>query len=154
TTSPPVASELRHRVARRYGMHVAVVANARLRVPADALLELVVRPGLAWPTTRSPNRLGQATSLSPRTSHWLPELRLRSTRSYRHALARFPLRPLHSRYPRAPRPRVQWRVAFLSPSRKEVTRWHVMFCCPRACAGSPCLLWRSREETWATPRST
>src|SRR4029077_612066 len=31
--------------ARRYGLRVAVVANAPLRVPADPLIELVVRPG-------------------------------------------------------------------------------------------------------------
>jgi len=40
----PVKDEV-YRVARRYGMHVAVVANAPLRVPADALIELVVRRG-------------------------------------------------------------------------------------------------------------
>ncbi len=40
----PVKDEI-YRVARRYGMRVAVVANAPLRVPADALIELVVRPG-------------------------------------------------------------------------------------------------------------
>src|SRR5206468_9663798 len=40
----PVKDEV-YRVARRYGMHVAIVANATLRVPADALIELVVRPG-------------------------------------------------------------------------------------------------------------
>jgi uncharacterized protein YaiI (UPF0178 family) len=40
----PVKNEV-YRVARRYGMRVAVVANAPLRVPADALVELVVRPG-------------------------------------------------------------------------------------------------------------
>jgi uncharacterized protein YaiI (UPF0178 family) len=40
----PVKEEV-YRVARRYGMHVAVVANAPLRVPADALVELVVCPG-------------------------------------------------------------------------------------------------------------
>ena len=40
----PVKDEV-YRVARRYGMHVAVVANAPLRVPADALIELVVRLG-------------------------------------------------------------------------------------------------------------
>jgi uncharacterized protein YaiI (UPF0178 family) len=34
-----------YKVARRYGMPVAVVANATLRVPADARIELVVRPG-------------------------------------------------------------------------------------------------------------
>src|SRR5437773_2102202 len=34
-----------YKVARRYGIHVAIVANATLRVPADALIELVVRPG-------------------------------------------------------------------------------------------------------------
>src|SRR5438128_22625 len=40
----PVKDEV-YRVARRYGMRVAVVANAPLRVPSDALFELVVRPG-------------------------------------------------------------------------------------------------------------
>ena len=40
----PVKEEV-YRVARRYGMRVAVVANAPLRIPADPLVELVVRPG-------------------------------------------------------------------------------------------------------------
>jgi uncharacterized protein YaiI (UPF0178 family) len=40
----PVKEEV-YRVARRYGVHVAVVANAPLRTPPDALVELVVRPG-------------------------------------------------------------------------------------------------------------
>jgi hypothetical protein len=40
----PVKDEV-YRVARRYGMPVRVVANAPLRVPADALVELVVCPG-------------------------------------------------------------------------------------------------------------
>src|SRR5947207_1317400 len=40
----PVKDEV-YRVARRYAMRVAVVANAPLRVPADELMELVVRPG-------------------------------------------------------------------------------------------------------------
>src|SRR5947199_6231681 len=40
----PVKSEV-YRVARRYGLPVKVVANAPLRVPADPLVELVVRPG-------------------------------------------------------------------------------------------------------------
>jgi uncharacterized protein YaiI (UPF0178 family) len=40
----PVKEEV-YRVARRYGMRVAVVANAPLRVPSEPLLELVVRPG-------------------------------------------------------------------------------------------------------------
>ena len=40
----PVKAEV-YRVARRYGLRVAVVANAPLRVPADPLVELVVRPG-------------------------------------------------------------------------------------------------------------
>src|SRR5271155_4262159 len=40
----PVKEEI-YRVARRYQMRVAVVANAPLRVPADDLVELVVRPG-------------------------------------------------------------------------------------------------------------
>jgi uncharacterized protein YaiI (UPF0178 family) len=40
----PVKEEV-YRVARRYAMPVKVVANASLRVPADPLIELVVRPG-------------------------------------------------------------------------------------------------------------
>ncbi len=40
----PVKDEV-YKVARRYGLQVAVVANAPLRVPADPLIELVVRPG-------------------------------------------------------------------------------------------------------------
>jgi uncharacterized protein YaiI (UPF0178 family) len=40
----PVKDEV-YKVARRYGMVVAIVANATLRVPADSLIELVVRPG-------------------------------------------------------------------------------------------------------------
>jgi uncharacterized protein YaiI (UPF0178 family) len=40
----PVKEEV-YRVARRYGLRVAVVANAPLRVPADPLIELVVRTG-------------------------------------------------------------------------------------------------------------
>ena len=40
----PVKDEV-YRVARRYAMRVAVVANATLRVPADPLVELVVCPG-------------------------------------------------------------------------------------------------------------
>ena len=40
----PVKDEI-YRVACRYAMRVVVVANAPLRVPADALVELVVRPG-------------------------------------------------------------------------------------------------------------
>jgi uncharacterized protein len=40
----PVKDEV-YRVACRYGLKVAVVANAPLRVPTDPLLELVVRPG-------------------------------------------------------------------------------------------------------------
>src|SRR5437879_2996268 len=40
----PVKSEI-YRVARRYKMRVAVVANAPLRVPSDPLVELVVRSG-------------------------------------------------------------------------------------------------------------
>jgi uncharacterized protein YaiI (UPF0178 family) len=39
----PVKDEV-YKVARRYGMHVFVVANATLRVPTDELIELVVRP--------------------------------------------------------------------------------------------------------------
>lgn len=40
----PVKEEV-YRVARRYSMRVAVVANAPLRVPGGELVELVVRPG-------------------------------------------------------------------------------------------------------------
>ena len=40
----PVKDEA-YRVVRRYGMRVAVVANAPLRVPANPLIELVVCPG-------------------------------------------------------------------------------------------------------------
>src|SRR5260370_16729082 len=40
----PVKDEA-YRVARRYGLRVAVVANAPLRVPAHEGVELVVRPG-------------------------------------------------------------------------------------------------------------
>ena len=40
----PVKDEV-YRVARRYLMHVAVVANAPLRVPVNPLVKLVVRPG-------------------------------------------------------------------------------------------------------------
>jgi uncharacterized protein YaiI (UPF0178 family) len=40
----PVKDET-YRVARRYAMRVAVVANAPLRVPADPLVNLVVSPG-------------------------------------------------------------------------------------------------------------
>jgi uncharacterized protein len=40
----PVKDEV-YKVARRYRMHVAVVANTALRVPADSLIELVVCPG-------------------------------------------------------------------------------------------------------------
>jgi uncharacterized protein len=40
----PVKDEV-YRVARRYGMRVAVVANAPLRVPTDGLVESVVCPG-------------------------------------------------------------------------------------------------------------
>src|SRR4029077_16038907 len=40
----PVKEEV-YRVARRYGLRVAVVANNPLRVPAALLVELVVRSG-------------------------------------------------------------------------------------------------------------
>src|SRR5687767_6446558 len=40
----PVKDEV-YRVARRYGVRVAVVANAPLRVPSDDAVELVVRTG-------------------------------------------------------------------------------------------------------------
>src|SRR6266481_5541930 len=39
----PVKDEI-YRVARRYALRVAVVANAPLRIPTDALLELIVSP--------------------------------------------------------------------------------------------------------------
>src|SRR5215510_6281743 len=40
----PVKAEV-YKVARRYALRVAVVANAPLRVPTDPLVELVVCPG-------------------------------------------------------------------------------------------------------------
>lgn len=40
----PVKDEV-YKVARRYGLRVLVVANAHQRVPADPLVELVVRTG-------------------------------------------------------------------------------------------------------------
>lgn len=40
----PVKEEV-YRVARRYAMRVKVVANTPLRIPSDALFELVVRAG-------------------------------------------------------------------------------------------------------------
>lgn len=40
----PVKEET-YRVARRYALRVKVVANNPMRVPADPLIELVVRPG-------------------------------------------------------------------------------------------------------------
>jgi uncharacterized protein YaiI (UPF0178 family) len=40
----PVKDEV-YKVARRYGLKVFVVANAAMRVPADAQVEMVVRPG-------------------------------------------------------------------------------------------------------------
>jgi uncharacterized protein YaiI (UPF0178 family) len=40
----PVKDEV-YRVAARYGLRVAVVANAPMRVPAAPSIELVVRPG-------------------------------------------------------------------------------------------------------------
>jgi uncharacterized protein YaiI (UPF0178 family) len=40
----PVKDEI-YRVARRYEMRVAVVANTQIRVPGDTLVELVVRVG-------------------------------------------------------------------------------------------------------------
>jgi len=40
----PVKDEV-YRVARRYAVHVVVVSNTPLRVPANALVEMVVRPG-------------------------------------------------------------------------------------------------------------
>ncbi len=40
----PVKDEV-YKVAGRYGVHVVVVANAPLRVPANPLVELVVRTG-------------------------------------------------------------------------------------------------------------
>ena len=40
----PVKDEV-YRVARRYGLPVMVVSNAPLRVPPNALVQMVVRPG-------------------------------------------------------------------------------------------------------------
>jgi uncharacterized protein YaiI (UPF0178 family) len=40
----PVKEEV-YRVARRYSLKVFVVANSAMRVPADPLVELIVRPG-------------------------------------------------------------------------------------------------------------
>jgi uncharacterized protein YaiI (UPF0178 family) len=40
----PVKEEI-YRVARRYGMRVAVVANTPMRVPNNAMVEMVVRSG-------------------------------------------------------------------------------------------------------------
>jgi uncharacterized protein len=40
----PVKDEI-YRVARRYEMRVAVVANTQIRVPGDTLVELIVRAG-------------------------------------------------------------------------------------------------------------
>jgi len=40
----PVKDEV-YRVARRYALRVMVVANAPLRIPADGLMEMVVRSG-------------------------------------------------------------------------------------------------------------
>ena len=40
----PVKDEV-YKVARRYAMRVFVVANSTMRVPVDALVELVVRAG-------------------------------------------------------------------------------------------------------------
>jgi uncharacterized protein YaiI (UPF0178 family) len=40
----PVKDEI-YRVARRYALSVMVVANAPLRIPADGLMEMVVRSG-------------------------------------------------------------------------------------------------------------
>jgi uncharacterized protein YaiI (UPF0178 family) len=40
----PVKDEV-YRVANRYGMNVAVVANSTMRIPTDASVELIVRAG-------------------------------------------------------------------------------------------------------------
>jgi uncharacterized protein YaiI (UPF0178 family) len=40
----PVKAEI-YKVARRYALHVAVVANAPLQVPTTEWVELIVRPG-------------------------------------------------------------------------------------------------------------
>jgi hypothetical protein len=64
----PVKDEV-YRVARRYAMPMKVVANAPLRVPADARIELMVRPGYG-PMTGSPNGSGRARSSSRPTSRW------------------------------------------------------------------------------------
>jgi uncharacterized protein YaiI (UPF0178 family) len=47
-----------YRVARRYGMRVAVVANASLRVPSDPLVELMVCPGFGEADDRIAEQAG------------------------------------------------------------------------------------------------
>jgi hypothetical protein len=65
----PVKDEV-YRVARRYDLRVAVVANAPLRVPAGPLVELVVRPGFRRrPTgTAGPNCGGSGSNGTNPTS--------------------------------------------------------------------------------------
>ena len=65
----PVKDEI-YRVARRYAMRVVVVANAPLRVPADTLFELVVRPASGPPTIGLPNNAAPATLSSLRIFHF------------------------------------------------------------------------------------
>ena len=67
----PVKDEI-YRVARRYAMRVVVVANAALRVPADALLNWWCVQASARRTTGSPSRPGRATSSSRPTYRWPP----------------------------------------------------------------------------------
>ena len=53
----PVKDEV-YRVARRYEVRVAVVANAPLRVPTDPLIELVVCPGFGAADDRIAEQTG------------------------------------------------------------------------------------------------
>ena len=53
----PVKDEV-YRVARRYEVRVAVVANAPLRVPTDPLIELVVCPGFGAADDRIAEQAG------------------------------------------------------------------------------------------------
>jgi hypothetical protein len=68
----PVKDEV-YRVARRYGLRVTVVANAPLRVPANSLVELVVRPGFGAADDWIAEQAGRATWWSRLTSRWPPD---------------------------------------------------------------------------------
>jgi len=62
-----------YRVARRYGMRVAVVANAPAEVPADALVELVVCPGFGAADDWIAQQAGLGDIVVHRgTSRWRP----------------------------------------------------------------------------------